>query len=205
MIAQENLKESLRALESHIEIAIKAASLCRSASGKLGPGLDPDIVLESLKSLWHRLEAAVYRQEGGNSDEAKSQQQSLIASAKRFSGQLFVLPMSINLNNEINAKYVDVILEYGLVRTSFEAQMFNGKCSRILLQTHATDLPKLTLIYKERFWLRNRAKRSLGEARTVKISYSTGQECFVVTVLFREREQDVGQATFFVEWYPKIQ
>jgi len=204
MVVQENLYESLLALESHMNVAMDIVRLCRSAQGKLGSGLHPDCVTKDLTSFCDQLEKMIQRFGEESSKDAKNQQQSLISSAKRFTGQVFVLPMSISLNNGINPKCVKVILEYGLASTSFEGQMFNGKYSRVLLETKATELPKLSLSYKKRYSFGTRAKRPLAAARTVQISYSNKEECFQVTVLFGNHEQDVGQATFLVEWYPNI-
>ncbi|XP_018497251.1 uncharacterized protein LOC100902718 [Galendromus occidentalis] len=201
MIAQRTFDESLLALERHVSIAMEIACMCRSARGRLGAGLDPGYVLEDLRSFWDRLEESIYQL--GDENRNETERLSLVSSAQYFSGQVFVLPMSITLNHGIKPKYVDVILDYGSASTTFAGTMFNGRYSRILLKVNATESAQLSLTYKSPFSFIKRSRKLLAVARTVNISYSPEDDCFEVTVLFGNREQDVGQATFHVEWYPK--
>lgn len=217
MVAQEKLNESLHALKRHVDVAIDIARLCRSESGKLGAGVKTDCIMKYLNLYRNELDAWTHqRWEEGPVDSLdaparsshptlrRKQQQWLISSAKRFSGQLFVLPLAISLNNGLDTKYVSVILEYGPKLTSFEGSVFNGRFSRVLLDVHTIDLPKLSLTYKKRYLFKDRSKKLLGLARTVKVRYSSAHKCFEVTVIFGSYEQEVGQATFLVEWYPNI-
>lgn len=204
MVAQENLHDSLLAVGHHLELAMDVVRKCRAAHGKLGPSLSPDYLIEDLRSLWNQLETMIHQLGEENSQEARNKQQSLISSAKRISGQVFVLPMSMSLEDGFNPKRAKVILEYGLATTTFHGHTFNGKYSRILLEIQATEMPKLSLSYKKRWSFGSRSKIPLATARTVQISYSTKEECFEVIVLFGSDEHNVGRATFHVEWYPRV-